>query len=336
MTQESLPTPMMIGFESLEPDWTLLQEVRPAGIILFSRNIASKTQLKDLCSRLNRLDPQPLIAMDLEGGRVNRLLDILGSFPEPARLNDAQSAEKAGAALGAALNAFGICLDLAPVVDLDFGIPDNGLPTRTLGSEPARVAELALHFITGLRQVGVEGCLKHFPGLGTTRGDSHLLLPTLNMSRAAWNGQEGAVYRHLALPELQHVPLMLAHCRVPFWDNQVASHSPKAIAWIRRQGYHGLILTDDLEMKAIPQDRIADVAVESLEAGADLVLICHDHQKIHGVWSALQREGWNATQHCHSLARKIEPLVHRFQAAPAWDLDQVAQIWSDFEDVLPS
>jgi len=109
----------------------------------------------------------------------------------------------------------------------------------------------------------------------------------------------------MAGPDMQDIVLMLAHCRVPFWNDQIASASPQAVHWLRRHQYQGLIVTDDMEMKAIDQGHIGDYACASLEAGVDAVMVCRDSGNIHTVWSALKDNGWIDTHACRSLADKI-------------------------------
>ncbi len=266
--------PIIVGFEGAEPDWDWLEQIRPTGVILFTRNLNSIEQVRLLCQRLRTLRPRPFIAIDMEGGRVNRLQHLIGQFPSMPQAVSSSACFEAGTRMGQLLASLGIDIDFAPVVDLDYGQLSNGLQGRTLGSDPAKVAEHAIEFVTGLNQFGVAGCFKHFPGLGTTVPDSHLSLPTFQGSYSEWDQGEGEVYRLLAAKGQSQVPVMLAHCVMPFWQGEVASWSSKSMQALKSIGWQGITMTDDLEMKAIDEETITSTAARALRAGVDLVMVC--------------------------------------------------------------
>ena len=163
----------------------VLEHVRPAGIILFARNVDTADQVRELVATFKELEPRPFVAVDLEGGVVNRLSGIWGDLPSPSAAAAAgrRAVRDLGEAAGASCRALGIHLDLAPVVDLDR--PDGLIPRqgRCFGDNPERVATLARVFNDGLATWGVAGCLKHFPGLGSVVVDTHEELPTLASDR---------------------------------------------------------------------------------------------------------------------------------------------------------
>jgi beta-N-acetylhexosaminidase len=176
--------PLVVGLPGTtvtNDDKALLERVRPAGVILFSRNIETPDQTRELVARLEDLEPLPFVTADLEGGTVNRLSALWGDLPAPA---DAAAAGRRamralGEAAGAACRSLGIELDLAPVVDLDCPGGCVGEQGRCLGSDPDRVVVLARIFNEGLGKWGVSGCSKHFPGLGPVPADTHAELPIL-------------------------------------------------------------------------------------------------------------------------------------------------------------
>lgn len=326
MTAAHLPLPIMIGFEGDEPDLAWMQAIRPAAVILFARNIHSAEQVRSLTASLRRLNPSPVVAIDEEGGRVHRLESALGPFPAPPSWQDESHAHLAGSTMGMMLNALGIHINLAPVVDLNLKQADNALQHRTLGKDPQTVARLAAAHARGLRSQGIVPCFKHFPGLGSTEVDSHLSLPTLALSESNWRRNEATVYSILAQTGMQDEPVMLAHCRIPFWNHEIASVSPRAVQALRSMGMRGPLLTDDLEMKALDQSRLPDLACQALDAGLDLVLVCRDAHKVQDVASGVQThmarhphltDRWQRQFQCLRPAT-MEPSVTLDAAQSAW------------------
>lgn len=283
--------PVIVGFEGLEPDWSWLAEIRPAGVILFTRNLADFNQVQRVCQRIRAMRPQPFIAIDLEGGRVNRLAELVGPLPSISEAVARGRTREAGQVIGTLLASLGMDVDFAPVVDLDYGQLGNGLQGRTMGAHVEAVVSHAREFVAGLNQAGVAGCFKHFPGLGTTVPDSHLELPVYLRDEDHWHLHEGAVYRRLAEEGLNEVPIMLAHCTVPFWRGSVASWAAQSAVHLDAIGWTGATMTDDLEMKAIDPERIPETALKALQVGIDLVMICRQRTVVDAVVNQLDRAG---------------------------------------------
>ncbi len=187
---ECMPLVVGVPGPEMEPEQLrILEEIQPAGVILFQRNIQSIGQVRELVSELADLDPRPFIAIDLEGGVVNRLRPIWGELPSAAAAAAAgrRAVRALGEAAGAACRSLGIHLDLAPVVDLERPHAFIAQQGRCFAADPERVAILARVFNEGLAKWGVRGCLKHFPGLGEILLDTHEELPLLDIPESGFD-----------------------------------------------------------------------------------------------------------------------------------------------------
>ncbi len=257
----------------------LLSEVRPGGVILLGRNFASIEQLVALTAEVRRILPEVVLAIDAEGGRVDRLKAIVS--PAPAAVDLARHSPRlsyqAGQWVARELMLFGFDLDFAPVVDLDRGRTNNALDRRCFGAEPAAVVPRARSFLRGLHDGGVGGCIKHFPGLGGAGEDTHesgsvVYLPLEELRRdlepfAELAGLAGAV--------------MIGHAVYPAYDasGQPSTVSPVILGGLLRGrlGFEGVAFSDDLGMKALdPVGGTADRAEAAFAAGCDVLLACHD------------------------------------------------------------
>jgi beta-N-acetylhexosaminidase len=297
----------------LERAW--LKLIRPAGIILFRRNIADAWQTRMLLAdAAAHCTPLSLCCVDVEGGTVNRLRDALAPIPSaqavakkaldptlsrpPARTQkDGAPRDRAlirehGELIARAVKAFGFNVALAPVLDLALPASARVMGTRAVASTPAGVLEYARHFLAGLAAQGVAGCGKHFPGLGGGTSDSHLDTPAIGRSfRELWS-EDLAPYRELR----DELPLvMVNHAAYPATPgkNRPASVSSFWITDVLRKriGYRGMIFSDDLEMGGILKFMpIEDAAVESIRSGMDLVEICHSPELILRAYESLVHE----------------------------------------------
>ena len=258
-------------------------EAQPAGYILFKRNIVDPAQLRALTDTLRALHGRDdlLIMIDQEGGRVMRMQPPhWPDFPAGAvfdRLYDvapssAIAAARANAhAIAVTLAQAGITVDALPLLDVRQEGASNIMGDRTLGAEPMRVAALGRAMLEGLADGGVVGIVKHIPGHGRALVDSHLELPVVTADLAALE-TDIAPFR-----TLRDAPIgMTAHVVYTAWDAQrPASLSPTVIGEIirRRIGFDGLLMSDDLDMKAL-NGAIPDLAVAVVAAGCDLALNC--------------------------------------------------------------
>lgn len=282
----------------LERAW--LRVVRPAGIILFRRNISESHQTRALLTEAAGLcAAHPLRCVDVEGGTVDRLRDALEPMPSAQAVAWAAASagkhrliKEHGELVGRAVKAFGFNTTLAPVLDLDLPISAKVMGTRTAASTPDGVVQYARNFLAGLHAQGVVGCGKHFPGLGGGTLDSHLETPLISRYWAELWENDLAPYRELRSELLM---VMVNHAVYP--ESKDKRH-PASISryWItsvlrRRIGYKGLIFSDDLEMGGILRFvEIEEAAIETLRAGLNLMEICHSPELILRAYEALIAE----------------------------------------------
>ncbi|GLV20397.1 beta-N-acetylhexosaminidase [Sphingobium agri] len=258
-------------------------DAQPAGYILFRRNIADRVQLRALTDDLRALHGRDdlLIMIDQEGGRVARMqAPVWPSFPPGAvfdRLYDiapssAIAAARANAhAIALTLAEGGITVDALPLLDVRQDGASDIMGDRTLGAEPMRVAALGRAVIEGLARGGVAGIIKHMPGHGRAMVDSHHELPIVTAS------EEELATDLAPFQTLKDTPIgMTAHVVYTAWDPDLpASLSASIIDTIIRQriGFDGLLMSDDLDMKAL-NGSIPELAAGVVAAGCDLALNC--------------------------------------------------------------
>lgn len=259
------------GLSLDQEEMALLKELQPGGVILFARNVESKAQLQELVASLRELPGNPYVAVDLEGGRVNRLRSLIGELPTPQRLSrHGEAAARAlGEACGAVCAALGINVDLAPVVDVAGPSSFLAEEGRCWGASAGEVVRLAGAFLEGLESFGVASCLKHFPGLGSGEVDSHRELPVL--------GDEAREHRQVfhALAS-QERAVMVAHALAPALGDGVApaSCSRRVVSLVPAKA--GLVMADDVEMGALAAwGSLEERAAAALLAGCHQVLVCN-------------------------------------------------------------
>jgi beta-N-acetylhexosaminidase len=260
---------------------TLAREFQLGGIILFSRNIEAPEQVAELSHDAQQLSTEsPLwISVDQEGGRVARLRAPFTEWPPMATLGrsgDAALARRFAAALAAELKAVGITLDYAPVLDIHTNPKNPVIGDRALAETADMVATLGAAIISGLQDNGVAACGKHFPGHGDTSVDSHFDLPIVEHPPDRLRCVEFVPFREAIRAGVAFI--MTAHVLVPSLDEEKpATLSGRIVRALLREelGYQGVILSDDLEMKAIAKTyAVPDAAVQAIAAGCDGILIC--------------------------------------------------------------
>ncbi|MDO8960289.1 MAG: beta-N-acetylhexosaminidase [Rhodocyclaceae bacterium] len=250
------------------------------GVILFARNYATPEQLTALCAEIHALrTPRLLIAIDHEGGRVQRCRDAFTRIPAMRKLGDwwdrdaaaaTAGARAIGFTLAAELLACGVDLSFTPVLDLDYGI-SGVIGDRAFHRHPAAVIALAGALIDGLHAAGMACCGKHFPGHGHVAADSHLAIPVDPRSLAEL-ADDLLPYRRLKLDAV-----MPAHVIYPRVDHRPAGFSPVWIEKLRHEfGHAGVIFSDDLSMEgASVAGGIVARAEAAWAAGCDMLPVCN-------------------------------------------------------------
>ena len=281
------------GTEAGEDGLQAVQDYQVGGVILFGRNVESAQQLADLTNELKTLngDNTPLfLCVDQEGGRVDRM---------PPEVDDLSSAYdyiaaggdplERGKVLAAQCAAFGFNLDFSTCLDI-WSNPDNTvIGDRAYGSDPHTVTSAGLAVNQGLEQGGVIPVVKHFPGHGDTSTDSHVDLPVVD--KTAEELQEFELIPFQAAIDQGTPCVMVAHILMTQIDPDLpASLSPKVVDGLLRQeiGFDGVVCTDDLTMGAISNTYgMGEAAVMAVEAGCDLLLVCHEADNLTAARDAL-------------------------------------------------
>lgn len=282
---------LIAGFDGTTPPVELRSLAREFGLggsILFARNVTEPEQVAELSFELAALTPDmpAWVSVDQEGGRVARLKSPFTEWPPMATLGrsgDVSLAERFARALAAELRAVGVTLDYAPVLDIHTNPTNPVIGDRALAEQAREVARLGAAIVRVLQQNGVAACGKHFPGHGDTSTDSHHELPLIEHPPEQLREREFLPFR--AAIDAGVATIMTAHVFIPSLDEtRPATLSRRIVHGLLREslGFPGVILSDDLEMKALANDyTVPDSAVLAIEAGCDGVLVCsgdHDTQ----------------------------------------------------------
>ena len=273
-------------------DRQLLRQPQVGGLILFARNIDHPRQVSELCRAIRAIRPDLLLAVDQEGGRVQRLRRDFVRLPamrELARQADAlQLAEACGWVMATEVQAVGLDFSFAPVLDLDHQ-RSAVVGSRSFEGDPQRAAELAGAFMKGMRAAGMASTGKHFPGHGWAEADSHVAIPVDERSLDELRVADLLPFQRLS-GELDAV--MPAHVIYPKVDERPAGFSRRWLQDILRDelGFRGVIFSDDLSMAgAHVVGDAADRIVAALSAGCDMGLVCNDRGAAELALAALQR-----------------------------------------------
>jgi len=259
----------------------LVEEIGVGGMVLFTRNLGTPAEIAELTDELRRHAAQPpLIGIDQEGGRVSRLPlpgMVFSGNMALGLIDDLDLTRLVTRSIGEQLAALGIDVDFAPSVDVNNNPRNPIIGVRSFGSDPELVSRHAVAAVAGLTDAGILPVIKHFPGHGDTGEDSHLELPTLNIERSRLDSVE---LRPFAEAIARGAPaVMSTHILFPALDPELPSTlSRRVLTGLLREelGFQGLIVTDCLEMKGIADHwGPEEAAVLALEAGADMLLVCH-------------------------------------------------------------
>ncbi len=320
----------------------LLNLVSPGGVCLFARNIREAEQTRELLAGVtSTLPATPFLSIDQEGGLVDRLRRLVTPMPAANKLRNAADAVKLGRIVGRTLRMLGFNMDFAPVVDV---IGDrrarhpNGLFSRQFGSSKEDVVTIAGAFLDKLQDEGILGCLKHFPGLGAARVDSHEELPEVSITDEELKTTD--LYPYAELIDKTQV-VMVAHAAFPEVSLQERDENGKLLpsslsknfidTLLRgRLGFDGLVITDDLEMGAIVKNYgIGESCKMAINAGADMLAICANAAAIregHAAVLDAVKNGEISDQRINESLTRIDNVRSKLSAPTQLDIERLNEI----------
>ena len=289
---------LMISIDGMtlsSSDKDLIRNRHVGGIILFTRNFHSQPQIEELCSEIKNIKNNIIIAVDQEGGRVQRFngeytqlpsMQVLGNYC--ISNNNYSFASDVGWLMSLELIASGVDISFAPVLDVDRNT-SSIIGNRSFSNKPQNVVEIASHFIQGMNEAGMQATGKHFPGHGGIKEDSHIAEPIDTRSHDDLIDNDLKPFIELK-DKLSAV--MTAHVTYPDIDNVCVSFSEIWLKNILQNniGFNGVIFSDDLTMKGAGNISMAEKAIKALNAGCDMVLVCNDYKGANLVINCFEKE----------------------------------------------
>ena len=271
------------GYELTSDEKNFFKHIYPFGFILFKRNFRNKKQIKLLIENLKKatLNPDLLIFIDQEGGRVQRLDNheftkfpsqmTFGNMYKKDKKKALELAYKSAFLMGKQLKEISIDVNFSPVCDLFFDNAHKVIGDRSFGSDPELVLNLSNSFCKALKDSGIIPVPKHFPGHGRSKFDTHLRSSIINESYDDLIKTDLVPFKILD----KSMMVMLAHIKYPLIDSKVATYSNEIISNILRKKFKfkGLVISDDISMKAIKDDLQTKVT-NCYEGGCDIVMYC--------------------------------------------------------------
>ena len=283
------------GTKLSSSDKDLIRNRHVGGIILFTRNFHSQPQIEELCSEIKNIKNNIIIAVDQEGGRVQRFNGEYTQLPSMQVLgdycisnNDYSFAADVGWLMSLELIASGVDISFAPVLDVDRNT-SSIIGNRSFSNKPQNVVDIASHFIQGMSEAGMQATGKHFPGHGGIKEDSHIAEPIDIRSHNELMDTDLKPFIELK-DKLSAV--MTAHITYPDIDNVCVSFSE---IWLKNVlqnniGFNGVIFSDDLTMKGAGNTSMDEKAIKALNAGCDMVLVCNDYKGANSVINRFEKE----------------------------------------------
>ncbi|MCV6609440.1 MAG: beta-N-acetylhexosaminidase [Amphritea sp.] len=315
------------GLSLTDDDRELLKNPQVGGLILFSRNYESPAQLQQLVTEIRECNPDILIAVDQEGGRVQRFKDGFTRLPPMAVLGDIYQSEPSKAAhyswelgwlMAAELLSYGVDISFAPVLDLNFGVSEV-IGDRAFDRDEGNVTRLAGAFIAGMREAGMASTGKHFPGHGWVVADSHHEIPVDERTLQQIEEQDLKPFGALMKQGLDAV--MPAHVIYSEVDEKPAGFSP---FWIQQQlrdklRFKGVVFSDDLTMEgASVAGGFTERAAQALDAGCDMLLVCNNRAAALEVLGYLEQIGHEGSERISRMLARDKHTISELQSAERW------------------
>lgn len=297
---EKIGQMVIVGLEGYTVDETakkLIEGKHVGGFILYKTNVKDASQLLSLINSLklaNKVNKVPLfISVDEEGGRISRMPNNIKKLPTNkaiGEINDSSFSFEIGEVIAKELKAFGFNMDFAPVLDINSNHNNPVIGDRSFGSNAEIVTKLGIQTMKGIQAGGIVSVVKHFPGHGDTSVDSHIGLPVVNNSLGRLKSFE--LIPFASAIENKADAIMVAHILLPQIDRTYpASMSKIMITDILRNElkYDGVVVSDDLTMGAILKNYdIGEAAIKAIDAGIDILLVCHEYEKELAVINAVK------------------------------------------------
>ncbi len=312
---------LMVGFNGLSLNDTLkqyIEEFKVGGLILFSRNIDSPSQVGELCAQAQDFaiqcgQPPLFIAIDQEGGVVSRLKPPFTQFDGNPHMSSTGDAVHFALTTARELAQIGVNMDMAPVLDV---LPAEGpsvMQDRSFGRDPEHVARMGTTVIRHLQQNNIMAVAKHFPGIGRTVLDSHEDLPDLGTDAQILADTDMMPFRAAIAADVGGI--MLSHIRYQTLDTRWPASLSSVIAGDllrQRLAFDGLVITDDLDMGAIAKHyAMSGIVEQCLSAEVDILLICHAGPKIQAALDLVL----SMRKNNEAMVRKEEDSLRRILAA---------------------
>jgi len=310
---------VITGFDGYTMDDNITNLIKVhsvGGVILFSKNVENSNQLLSLINSIKSKNSQnktPLfVSIDEEGGRVSRIPKEITRLPSNGvigKRNDDDLSYKIGKIIGEELKAFGFNMNFAPVLDINSNPNNPVIGDRSFGNTTDIVNKLGIKTTEGLIENNIVPVVKHFPGHGDTSVDSHIGLPVVNKDLTELNDFELIPFKEAIKNNVDAI--MVSHILLNKIDSTSPSSMSKAVITdMLRENlkFPGVIITDDMTMGAIVKYYdIGDAAVKSINAGCDIILVCHDYNNSLKVIDSLKTAAQNNTV----TAQRINESVYR-------------------------
>jgi beta-N-acetylhexosaminidase len=329
----------------------LLEEISPAGVCLFARNIREAAPTRQLLDEVREYLPvTPFLSLDQEGGLVDRLRRVVEPMPAANLLKSPAQAAALARITARIVRILGFNMNFAPVVDIVSEARakfSNGLFSRTYGKSKEEVLEFSRAYLESLQNEGVLGSIKHFPGLGATEIDSHEELPEVRLEDEDFHSTDLFPYKEFFNGGIVHA-VMVAHAAFPNLDLQERDQSgkllPSSLSFnfttkLLRQklGFDGLALTDDLEMGAILKNYgIGEACKMAVKAGQDQLLICNDAGAIrtgfHAVLEAV-KHGEIPQSRVNDSLQRIAAVKNLMHSPLDFDKNRLTELSNEISDL---